>query len=81
MSSKFQSGDCSELVLNFWANLSLGILTKFVLIKKACMNLFVDLAEHVLQRVHGQVLCVTVAIAIVLLCKPRGSGGRLVKHV
>ena len=33
--SQFQSGDCSLLVLNFWANLSaLGFLIKFVLIKK-----------------------------------------------
>ena len=34
--SKFQPGDYSLLVLNFWANLSLGVLIKFVLIKKAC---------------------------------------------
>ena len=32
--SKFQPGDCSQLVLNFWTNLSLGVLIKFVLIKK-----------------------------------------------
>ena len=32
--SKFHPGDCSQLVLNFWANLSLGVLIKFVLIKK-----------------------------------------------
>ena len=37
--SKFQPGDCSQLVLNFWANLSLSVLTKFVLIKKkACIQ-------------------------------------------
>ena len=30
--SQLQPGDCSWLVLNFWANLSLGVLTKFVLI-------------------------------------------------
>ena len=33
--SKFQPGDCSSLVLNSWANLSLGVLIKFVLIKKS----------------------------------------------
>ena len=35
--SKFQPGDCSWVVLNFWANLSLGVLFKFVLIKKKCV--------------------------------------------
>ena len=32
--SKFQPGYCSYLVLNYWANLSLGVLIKFVLKKK-----------------------------------------------
>ena len=32
--SKFQPGDCSKVVLNVWTNLSLGVLIKFVLIKK-----------------------------------------------
>ena len=33
--SKFQPAGCSWLVLNFWANLCLGVLIKFVLIKKS----------------------------------------------
>ena len=53
--SKFQPGDCSWLVLNFWANLSLGVLIKFVLIQKRvfyCLRLELEKPKLAFEHIH-----------------------------